>query len=179
MLRIVRSIRVIPKDFILNSRIIHIYTFLDINTREQVSFNSTQTLGRMFKGDFKRNYDIFLRYFVNRETAFSLNFCGVDVKYFLRGDGTLSPCDPETYLKIWFVSSKRQGTNIKDIILKRKNVKVSWGGIETHSGLIEKEELLVTGISKDDILDLLSDPETTTDFNTYLEINLLKHYKLL
>lgn len=57
MLRIVRSIRVIPKDFILNSRIIHIYTFLDINTREQVSFNSTQTLGRMFKGDFKRNYD--------------------------------------------------------------------------------------------------------------------------
>lgn len=63
--------------------------------------------------------------------------------------------------------------------MKRKNVKVSWGGIETHSGLIEKEELLVTGISKDDILDLLSDPETTTDFNTYLEINLLKHYKLL
>lgn len=48
-----------------------------------------------------------------------------------------------------------------------------------YSGLKEKEELLVTGISKDDILDLLSDPETTTDFNTYLEINLLKHYKLL
>lgn len=183
MLRIIREIRTVPGGNRREDYIVHIYAFPDINTNYYLEYNLVKSMSRKYKKYFEENYNKILEFFEDGrrgDESLVLKFGEEETLAFL--SNARRSLDTMRCLKVMLISNKNLGINIKNLLKRDNNIRILWGSLQhlkTNSALIKTDELYNPKLSKDDILDILSNPETTTDFGIYLEINLLKHYKLL